>query len=126
MSAADHVVVIERTSLRAKADHTPPSKRVVVTSAADVRRLRDAINNVQTKPDGVVWGCPVLTGAEPEYVLAYQRTRTSAPDLVATTHEFCVASTGVSVHGHSRPLLEAGDLPTLAADLFERGAVSRH
>ncbi len=121
VSAHDAVVTISQTSMADVVDHRPPHATVVVTSPADVRRLRDAINDLPTLPERTVH-CPALTGHEPEYVIAYQPSVNRAPDVVATTHDFCLASTRVSRHGHSRPLLEAGDLPTLAASLLQHHA----
>ncbi len=125
VSTQDRVVVIEQTSLSSTDDHKRPYARVVVTNPADVQRLRDTLNGLLTMPDEFE-NCPMETGTEPVYRLSYQRTTTSAPDLVATTRGFCIAGTAVTVRGHSRPGLEAGALPTLAAGLVQRLVTNGH
>ena len=128
VTARDVVVKISQTSMVERDERTPPHPTVVVNDPTEVRLLRDAFNGLPTTPEGGINGinCPALTGSEPVYILSFQRSATSGPDLVATTQQWCIASTSVSVRGHSRPILEAGDLPDLAANLLHQHATRRH
>jgi hypothetical protein len=121
VSAADRVVVIEQTTASAITEHKPPRLRVVVTAASDVGRLREDVNKAATEPTVELFGCPpIFNGDEPPvYQLSFQRTAQSTPDLIATTQQYCEPSTGVTVHGQSRPLLTADSLPTLAGELVQ-------
>lgn len=115
VSADDRVVVIERTTASASASARAPAAlaRVVVHDPAVVAHLRAVVDALPTKPSGVVH-CPMLRGTEPVYVVSFQRSDAAVPDLVARTGTECPFATSVTVHGAPRPLLEAGELPTLA------------